>query len=287
MLLVTAFPTVTAAEEAADGKPPVTVRLLPIQTAVEPGETCIVGVHLEMADGWHVYWKNPGQAGLPTRVEWTLPQGFRAGPLRWPVPKRFTMPGRITAFGYAGEVVLITLIRLPDDLGDRKQVTLKAKVSWLACNGTCVPGQATVRLRLPVAAEGTPANRRRFRAWLDRLPRTPSDPGHPLEVSLDRSGGEQPGGRYTLTLTWAEPVTDVEWFPVPGPAVELNDVAVGADGRRATITFAAAVLQGHELDRETMECIVAYTDAQGRRRGVRVDVPLVAAKANEPKPATP
>jgi len=59
--------------------------------AVRPGQPLTVGIRLEMEKGWHTYWRNPGDSGLPTRVRWTLPAGFSAGELRWPYPQRFAI----------------------------------------------------------------------------------------------------------------------------------------------------------------------------------------------------
>ncbi|MFO8011699.1 MAG: protein-disulfide reductase DsbD family protein [Phycisphaerae bacterium] len=284
--LATLLPT-AAAPATAEAETGVTARLLAGTTAVAPGESFLLGVHLTMKKGWHVYWKNPGEAGLATRVEWNLPHGFKAGPLRWPVPIRFTMPGRITAFGYAGEVVLMALIRVPNDLGGRRQVTLKAKVSWLRCNGTCVPGEATVRLSLPVARKAEPARQDLFRRWRARLPVDAASPRSPARVRVTGGDAFPPEGAWTVRLAWSQAVRDVEWFPAPGPALAVSDVDVQTEAgkRRTEITFTARRLKGYDLDRQALEAVVAYTNAKGERRGVRLDMPLTAVK--KAKPADP
>jgi len=275
-----AQPPPGAEEEAS-----ITARLVANTTAVVPGRDLLLGVHLTMSDGWHTYWKNPGAAGLATDVTWQLPDGFRAGPLRWPVPIRFTSPGPITSFGYAGEVMLLTHIHAPEGLGDRTDVTLQAKVSWLGCKDVCVPGEATVGLTLPVAAKAEPANADLFRVWRERLPRPPGNDAHQVDVRIERSGHRQGGGTYTITLTWPAPVRDVQWFPDPGAALKVSDVKIATRGPSAVLSFAARPLKGVRLDRDTMESVVAYADGSGRRRGVRIDVPLVASK--KPEPAGP
>jgi len=308
-LVLATLPTVTAAAKPADeANPLVTARLIAATTAVVPGQSFLLGVELTMAEGWHVYWKNPGEAGLATAIDWRLPEGFEAGPLRWPVPIRFTMPGRITAFGYAGEVVLIAFIRVPRDLGDRRQVTLSANVSWLGCNGTCVPGEADVHVTLPVG-EGTdsPQADRVRASWTHVPERLPS---HQAAAAVTRPDGrtvdaedaqrqllghrtgvayETLEGPYAVHVRWMTHVSHVEWFPDPGPALAVSDVEVRTDAekRQTAITFTVRVLKGQKLDRGTMETVVAYTDAKGRRRGVLVNVPLMAAKHEKPTPAVP
>ena len=97
---------------------------------------------------WHVYWKYPGDSGLPTTLEWTLPPGFSAGPLQWPVPERFVTEGLVT-YGYAGQVLLITEIT-PQRAASRHHREAQARASWLACRVECTPGKASLELSLPV-----------------------------------------------------------------------------------------------------------------------------------------
>ena len=109
---------------------------------VQPGDTVTIGLRLEMKPGWHTYWRNSGDAGLPTTVAWTLPPGVTAGPLIWPKPERFTV-ATITNYGYTGIVVLPTELHVPADFtGNRLDLT--AAVNWLACTDICIPGSATL-----------------------------------------------------------------------------------------------------------------------------------------------
>lgn len=120
--------------------------------SVRPGHNLTVALRLKANPRWHTYWINPGESGLPTRIKWTLPEGFSAGRLQFPVPHRFEGGGAI-GFGYEGEVFLFTTIAVPEKLADRS-ITLGASVSWLACDPTqCLPGRATLSLKLPVANE--------------------------------------------------------------------------------------------------------------------------------------
>src|SRR4051794_21711535 len=88
---------------------PVTAHLVAETGSIAPGETVWVALHLEMRPGWHVYWRNPGDAGLPTEIAWTLPQGFTAGEIAWPTPERFVV-NDIGNYGYAGSVDLLVPI---------------------------------------------------------------------------------------------------------------------------------------------------------------------------------
>ena len=133
-------------------KPNVIATLVSEQTAIEPGESFWVAAHLTMAKGWHTYWKNPGDSGLPTEIEWDLPQGVTAGAIFWPNPKVFYLEG-LKNNGYEHEVYLLTKITLPKTFPLGQTLTLKAQVRWLECADVCIPGQGDIVLTLPVQAK--------------------------------------------------------------------------------------------------------------------------------------
>ncbi len=128
---------------------PVEARVVAEQTSILPGKAFTVGVVLRMDPGWHVYWKNPGDSGLPTKVTWDLPAGFVAGPLQWPIPERIETEGLVT-YGYSGQVLLLSVITPPAACASGRAVTLGAKVEWLACRVECTPGSAALGVSLPV-----------------------------------------------------------------------------------------------------------------------------------------
>lgn len=133
-----------------------TARLIAAERVVRPGVPFTVGVHVRMPEGAHIYYRNPGDAGLPTRVEWTLPPGFTAGPLQWPVPARFADPP-LMSHGYADEVVFPVTITPPERLDGIAAVRLAARVDWLLCRESCVPGGADIALGFRVGgAAGNP-----------------------------------------------------------------------------------------------------------------------------------
>jgi thiol:disulfide interchange protein DsbD len=137
---------------------------------VTAAQTLWVDVHLAVAPGWHVYWKNPGDSGLPTEIDWALPGGFSAGPIAWPVPERFQL-GPIANYGYAGDVDLLVPVGAPSGLAAAGSVHLGATVKYLVCAEICIPGEAKLALDLPAGA-GTPdpAQAARFAAARARLP---------------------------------------------------------------------------------------------------------------------
>jgi len=140
--------------------------------SIAPGATLWVALHLEIKAGWHIYWRNPGDSGLPTAIDWKLPPGVSAGQIVWPVPEHFVQNG-IGNYGYAGTTDLLVPITVPDGLGAAQTAQLAAEASWLVCADICIPGSAEYTLRLPVAAQppaADPAVASLFMAARARLP---------------------------------------------------------------------------------------------------------------------
>ena len=147
-----------------------------VQT-IHPGLSFDAGIRLKMDPKWHTYWKNPGEAGLATTVNWSLPDGFHAGEIQWPYPKRFNDNG-IISMGYDGEVVLLTRIDVDASVKPRQHVKLQARVNWLACKEICIPGNANLKLTLPLTTEPPQLNERVstvFRNFRAKLPRKQTD----------------------------------------------------------------------------------------------------------------
>lgn len=122
---------------------------------VIPGQTLELALRLVPEEGWHTYWKNPGDTGLPTQIHWTLPKGFKAGDIEWPVPERIDYQELIN-FGYHGETWLLVPIAVPHVLS-ANQVTIAAKGKWLVCREVCIPAEAEFQLTLPVVEAGNKA----------------------------------------------------------------------------------------------------------------------------------
>ncbi len=157
-----------------------TASLIAEPTAITAGKSFWVGLHLKMEAGWHVYWKNPGDAGLPVSLDWQLPKGFAAGNLNWPYPMRIMVPPLMN-FGYENEVLLPVEIRSPSTLPVGGKIDLKAKAKWIVCKDICLPGNADLTLTLPIFGAGSlseppatnmnPANAALFRSARLTLPR--------------------------------------------------------------------------------------------------------------------
>jgi thiol:disulfide interchange protein DsbD len=133
----------------------VEAQLLAERTAAQAGKPAAVGLKLRMADHWHTYWKNPGDSGLPTRIKWTLPEGWKAGEIQWPYPKPLPV-GPLLNYGYEDEVLLAVTIT-PAASAAPGKYPVKASAEWLVCKDICIPEKGELDIVLAVGAvEGAP-----------------------------------------------------------------------------------------------------------------------------------
>jgi thiol:disulfide interchange protein DsbD len=167
-----AFPAPVGAQPGSRATDLVKTDLLAEPAAVQPGEPFFVGLRLRMKQGWHTYWQNPGDSGLPTEIRWSLPAGFAAGEIQWPAPERIPV-GSLVNYGYEGEVTLLVRITPPANLQPGQSVPIRADVNYLVCERECIPGEAKVATYLRAAGpmNGRPAGGRpEFIAARARLP---------------------------------------------------------------------------------------------------------------------
>jgi DsbC/DsbD-like thiol-disulfide interchange protein/cytochrome c biogenesis protein CcdA len=140
---------------------------LVLQSHATPGSGVPMAIHMRTAPGWHGYWLNPGDAGQPMSVEWTLPEGWKVEPLRYPVPHRLLVAG-IVNYVYESDYAVLTRIVPP--LGITGSHRVSAKMLWLACTDSiCVPEKGEVFIDVPTS--GLANLDPRFDHWLRALPR--------------------------------------------------------------------------------------------------------------------
>ena len=133
----------------------VEAELVAAKTALVPGEPLTVALRLAIDKGWHTYWQNPGDSGLPTTLEWKLPAGITAGPIEWPAPRALPT-GPLLNYGYEGEVLHLVELKPAPTLAAGTTATIAARADWLVCRETCIPEGADLTLALPVAATAGP-----------------------------------------------------------------------------------------------------------------------------------
>lgn len=148
-LMLNAGALLAASERAATKQ--VQAQLVASVEAVHPGDEIYLGVHQRIIPHWHTYWKNPGDSGIATTIDWELPNGSSAGEILWPTPNRSSL-GPVTNYSYENEVTLLTKVIVPQDVKPGSTFSVLATVDWLVCHEECLPQQVKLSLSLPVVS---------------------------------------------------------------------------------------------------------------------------------------
>lgn len=209
--------------------------LLAAPAAVAGAQPFTLAVRMQIKRGWHVYWRNPGDSGLPPEVTWTLPAGFNAGAIRWPAPERLPI-ATLMNYGYEGEVVLLVPVTPPPSLDPADPVRLSGKLTYLVCETECVPGSADLSLVLPVGEpRPDPANAALFDRARAALPAPAIWP-----VTLS-SQGDRLRLDFSATGLRPESVRNAAFFPYGETAIDnAAEQVLTVDGSGLHLTLARA-----------------------------------------------
>lgn len=157
--------------------PKARVELIPAADSLAAGVPVDVAIRFTIDEKWHIYWQNSGDSGQPPRVEWSLPDGFVASDIQFPVPKRYVEAGGIATNILEGTPALLLTLTVPASLPATK-AKLAAKVKYLVCEKICLQESADVAVELPVRASAgdvKPANEAVFETARKKLPKNSSE----------------------------------------------------------------------------------------------------------------
>ncbi len=205
-LLAAGLPAL-AVSSSADA-PHVHVQLMVLQQGLDRGDTADAGFYFKLEPGWHIYWKNAGDAGEPPRIQWTLPEGITAGDLQFPAPKRLPL-GPLMDFGYENEVLFPLTLDVAKTAKAGPAV-LHAKVSWLVCRATCIPGKAEVEVSRevygqPVKSVPAASDAAIFMRFRSELPK-PLPAGYKVAFESSKDG-------FRLAVATGREETEAVFFP--------------------------------------------------------------------------
>lgn len=171
---------------ASSGSSQVDTRVIADTTAIEVGKPFRLGVHFDIQPEWHIYWRYAGEVGIPTRIEWSLPPGFKIGELQWPNPRAIDDPATgLNSYGWDDELVLFATVMPPAVLDPGAAYVFEARSSWLACKIQCVPGSSEDSLALPGAAASPSEDAALINQFAKRVPVRPGEAGLPMEVRFE------------------------------------------------------------------------------------------------------
>lgn len=220
-----------AVSNSADA-PHVHVQLMVVPQALSQGETAAAGLYFKLEPGWHIYWMNAGDAGEPPHARWTLPAGITAGELNFPAPKRLPL-GPLMDFGYEDEVLFPFTFRVAKTVSPGPAV-LHAKVDWLVCQNSCIPGKAELEEKRDVSAQSgrsvsQTADPALFKRFGERIPKT-----LPAGSKLGFQGTAE---GFRLTVETGRKEAEATFFP------EDQDIVDNPAPQKVTTTAKGMILE--------------------------------------------
>ncbi len=252
----------------------------------DPGKTVWVGLQLTHQPDWHTYWKNSGDSGLPTSLQWTLPAGVSAGNIAWPLPRKIPI-GNLANYGYEGTVLLpvpLTISSVFKPALPDNEINIELKANWLVCRKECIPEEGVFALKLPVKGS-TAVNSAAFNAALAAQPR-------PLMAAagvLPDSSVQIEGNAIKVTVQGL-PVElrgkTLDFFPETPEVIET--AAPWTQRWSAGVWSAQIPLSGQRSNAPGVMPVVLAAGGQGYRAELKVlgSWPSVSAGA-PPAPAVP
>ncbi len=246
----------------------------------KPGDTIWAGVDLKMDPGWHTYWKNPGDAGEATKIEWTLPPGVSAGEVQWPMPEKLP-PAEVTTYGYENEVALLVPLKLQQSL-PAGTLNLAAKISWLECKESCLPADQNVEAKLNVGSETkNSADATAIDSWQAKVPR--SDSNNPFQAWWEKPASDDTRplivnhgpAATSKNITYAS----VDFFPDANEHFEVQSATDVISAQSAYLRLRKIVKKFSGDWPKEISGVVVIESAQ-QRSGYQVKLPV----AEQPPP---
>jgi thiol:disulfide interchange protein/DsbC/DsbD-like thiol-disulfide interchange protein len=282
-LLALAFATATHAVPVKTEH--VEAELVSERTALVPGKPITLALHLKMAEGWHTYWSNPGESGLPTTITWKLPDGVGVGAIQWPAPRSLPT-GPLVNYGYEGQVLLLTGLTVPRDAAVGSTYKLAAHAEWLVCKDVCIPEGADLDISLPVSDRSDP-----YPQWGSAIAAARAALPTPLQGWQVSARAD--GAKVALTLTPPGGAADpgpLQFFPYDEGRIEPSGKQiVTRDASGAYMMTLPAAIQLAPDFKRVAGVVTAgkgFVEDGERVAAVTIDVPLVGTVTAGAKPSS-
>lgn len=277
-----AQPSFAPANET-DGSTLVRLSAVAEREAVSAAQPTDLAITLAITEGWHVYWKNPGDTGAQVRVNYQGPEWATLGELRWPVPQRYTSPGDLLDFVHEGEATLLAPLRIDEEgwikagRPDTLRFTLASE--WFVCKEVCLMGEGSVTLSIPVRAEGDlPVDARHAKRFSEARAKLPIAVD---EVKPDTYKARFEDGVLHIAVPGASQLT---FFPGPSDVLAVPVDALGEaqkQGERLSIRYRDAASSVEHLE-GVLVIEMGQKDQPGySRQAVEVRVPVKATSRPE------
>jgi len=269
---------VSAAEQFDSATPWVTteqtqVRLIAAANGLDRDGVVRLGLQFKLKDGWKIYWRRPGDAGFPPRLDWAESENFADAEFAWPAPTRFQVLGFQT-MGYVKEVVFPITAKAIDP---EQPMRLHARLDYLTCDEVCIPYFAQLSLDIPTGANQNTEHAGLIESFTKRVPGDGTADGLSIEKvetvgTFRRLDASARSGTVRVTATSDVPFVHPDVF-IEGPDLTFfgaPDVRFSDQGRRATLNLPVTLEEDARLD--TSEVRLTLVDGmRSAERSLRVE----------------
>lgn len=239
---------------------------------VGPGKQVWLGLQLDHAPDWHTYWKNSGDSGLPTVLEWQLPAGIDPGEIAWPTPKKIPI-GTLANYGYEKTVLLPVPLTVAQHFS-ANQLDVKLHAAWLVCRKECIPQEGDFSLSIP-AKSSTGMSSKIFQTTFEATPKPLASGSSQVEVA---------GNAIKVSLSGLPAALQgkqLAFFPETGSVIE--PAAQWQQAWQGAVWTAQVPLSGQRTESPTVLPVVVALDTEsGGAAAYRVEAPV---KGDWPKVA--
>lgn len=265
------------ADGAPGDGPHVKASLVAETRSIVPGQPLHLALHQEIEPGWHTYWLNPGDAGLPTTIDWNLPQGFAAEPIQWPIPKRI-LTGPLVSYGYENDVLLPVTVAVPSKLEPGANITLAGHASWLVCAQICIPEESDVSLVLPVGAGPAAPDPRWSPAFAETRSALPM--ANPFTATAALNGDAI---RLDVAMGDASKLSDVAFFPSDADTID-NEAPQRVETGRNGLSVRLTRIQGKDKPVTALNGVLAFRDRSTGDGGMLRAITIASPVGTAPPP---
>lgn len=260
---------------AQDIPTPVRAKLVSNVESIKPGDSFKLGVLFEIDPGWHIYWKYPGETGLPTKIKFNLPNSYQAGELMWPIPKAFKKTDGGMDYGYENSVLLWTDIQVPPDAQIGTSSKIETQVSWVSCKEICIPGKKSLVSDLKIGEETSFSGNDLFSKWSNSLPLQKSDTENPFKIEIITKKTSGDTLTVNLLVGHIENVGEINYFPKPPNFLTVQNLkSVKSENDNKTKISFDLVAEGRVISEKNLEGLIFYTNGKGKHIAVEMKIDL-------------
>ncbi|MFN7171967.1 MAG: protein-disulfide reductase DsbD domain-containing protein [Fimbriimonadaceae bacterium] len=228
----------------------------------QPGDEVMLVVVLAHESGWHSYWQNPGDSGMPTNVVVMAPADIQVGEVMWPTPMRFESEG-VFSYGYEGETQLLIPIKIPATF-TASQLELEVTVNLLACKEVCIPENSTMKINFYQSDD----RRERVKDYVERAKaQMPRDISQVQGLTVTSTYGDTD---LQITVGAARPIKSMDFFALDPEIITAEPGQFRAEGAGGVLVLPMNTIMINKVPTLKGVLIVEYED--GQRQAVKVEL---------------